>query len=159
MVSNLIRIGLIIISWISIIFLPKSAFRRYLPVSIFCSLLVIIGCFLSYRYRWWKVKGGIAELIFMDLSFTFGPFFAGTMWIFYLTFGKFKRYVLLNGIFNFLLSYPFTHFFQKYNVYKLVNFKRIHLFSFYYGFAFIIYGYQMLIERSKKRFDWSNVKF
>src|SRR5947199_5011048 len=108
MVPNLIRIGLLIVSWISIIFLPKSAFRKYLPVSIFCSLLVICGCLLSYRYRWWKVKGGIAELIFMDSSFIFGPFFVGTIWIFHLSYGKFKRYILLNLISNLSLSYPLT---------------------------------------------------
>lgn len=150
MVSNLIRPGLIIISWISLIFLPKNAIRRYLPVSIFCSLLVSIGCFLSYRYRWWKGKGGIRDLIFLDLSFIFGPFFAGTLWIFHLTFGHFMRYVLLNAVMNLLLSYPLTTLFQKYKVYQLVNLKRSQLFTFYFGFAFIIYGYQLLIERSRK---------
>ena len=108
MAANLIRIGLLIISWISILFLPKSAFRKYLPVSIFCSLLVICGCLLSYRYRWWKVKGGITELIFMDSSFIFGPFFAGTMWVFHLSFGQFKRYTLLNLFMNLCFSYPLT---------------------------------------------------
>jgi len=157
---NLIRIGQIIISWISIIFLPKSSFRKFLPVTIFCSLLVIIGCFFSYRYSWWRVKGSIPELIFMDLSFIFGPFFAGTMWVFHLTFGKFKRYVLLNAFFNLLFSFPFTtYFFQKYGVYRLDNFKRIHLFSFYFAFAFIIYGYQLLIDRSKNFFNWSAIKY
>ncbi|RSL29907.1 hypothetical protein D7Z54_28635 [Salibacterium salarium] len=158
MVSNMIRVGLLVISWISIIFLPKRSYREYLPVSLFCSLLVICGCFLSYRYKWWKVKGGIRELIFMDSSFIFGPFLAGTLWIFDLTFGNFKHYVLLNLFANLSLSYPLTYFFEKYNVYKLVNFKRRHLFLFYYGFAFIIYGYQLLIERSKKIFAWSFAK-
>lgn len=158
MVSNLIRIGLLIVSWMSIVFLPKSAFRKYFPVSIFCSLLVIIGCFLSYRYKWWKVKGGIAELIFMDLSFIYGPFFAGTMWVFHLTFGKFKRYFLSNLLMNLSFSFPLTYLFEKFNVYKLINFTRIHLFLFYFGFSFIIYGYQLLIERSRKVFDWPTVK-
>lgn len=152
MIPNLIRIVVLIISWISVIFLPKSAFRKYLPVSIFCSLLVICGCFFSYRYKWRRVKGGIAELIFHDLSFIFGPFFAGTIWIFHLSFGNFKRYILLNLISNLSFSYPLTYLFEKLNVYKLVNFKRIHLFLYYYVFAFIIYGYQLLIERSRKWF-------
>ncbi|WP_018707752.1 hypothetical protein [Siminovitchia fordii] len=152
MIPNITRIVSLIISWISAIFLPKSAFRKYLPVSIFCSLLVICGCFLSYRYKWWRVKGGIKELIFHDLSFIFGPFFVGTIWIFHLSFGKFKRYILLNLISNLSFSYPLTYVFEKLNVYKLVNFKRIHLFLYYYVFAFIIYGYQLLIERSRKWF-------
>ncbi|WP_313798884.1 hypothetical protein [Cytobacillus sp.] len=152
MVPNLIRIAVLIISWISVMLLPKSALRKYLPVSIFCSLLVICGCFLSYKYKWWRVRGGIAELIFHDLSFIFGPFFAGTLWIFHLSFGNFKRYILLNLISNISFSYPLTYLFEKFNVYTLGNFKRIHLFLYYYVFAFIIYWYQLLIERSRKWF-------
>ena len=158
MVSNLIRIGLIIISWISILLLPKPAFRKYLPVSILCSLMVVCGCFVSYRYKWWKVKGGITELIFMDFSFIYGPFFAGTLWFFHLTFGKFKRYLLLNSLANISFSFPLTSFFEKYSVYKLVNLKRIYLFLLYSGFAVIIYGYQLLIERSRSNLNWFAVK-
>ncbi|MED3550222.1 hypothetical protein [Cytobacillus praedii] len=36
MIPNLIRIVVLIISWLSVKFIPKSAFRKYLPVSIFC---------------------------------------------------------------------------------------------------------------------------
>ncbi|RKQ33975.1 hypothetical protein [Oceanobacillus halophilus] len=145
---HIIRIGLIVISWLTAIFLSKQTFRKYLPLSIFSSLLVICFCFISHKYKWWKVRGGIAELTFMDLSFILGPFFVGTMWAFRASPHNFKRYLLINLFANFMFSYPLTAFFEKHNVYKLVNFKRIHLFVFYYLISITVYGYHYLIEKS-----------
>ena len=35
------RIGLILISWATVIFLPKKSFFKYLPVSLFSSLIIL----------------------------------------------------------------------------------------------------------------------
>jgi len=148
--ANLIRLCIVLISWSTLLFLPKKSFHRYLPVSIFCSFMVIIVSLFALRYRWWSVKGSIAKLALMDLSFIYGPFFSGTLWIFHFCFGKFKRYLLLNGVMDALLAFPLNAFFQKSNVYKLQNFKPIYIFTMYYAFAIFIYGYQLLIDRSAK---------
>ncbi|MDQ0254543.1 hypothetical protein J2S74_001922 [Evansella vedderi] len=147
MTPTLIRLATVLISWISLIFLPRKSFYKYLPVSIFTSVLVLIVCALSIPYKFWVIKGNKTTKILNDLSFVFGSFFAGTLWIFHLTFGKFKQYVALNLIANILLSYPLSYIFQKFKVYKLVNFKSKHVFLTYFSFSFLIYGYQMLLNR------------
>ena len=35
------RIGLILISWMTVIFLPKKSFFKYLPVTLFSSLIIL----------------------------------------------------------------------------------------------------------------------
>lgn len=147
MVPALIRLGVVFISWTSFVFLPKRSFNRYLPVSIFTSVLVLMICALSIPYKFWVIRGNKTTRLLNDLSFVFGPFFAGTLWVFHLTFGKFKKYVGLNLIMNALLSFPLSYLFQKLKVYKLVNFKSTYVFLTYFGFSFIIYRYQLLLEK------------
>lgn len=147
MAANFIRIGLIIFSWLSLIFLPKKSWDRYLPVSIFTSLLVLSFCILSMHFKWWVVKGGIIQRAFNDLSFIVGPFFAGTLWIFHFTFGKFKRYLLLNAVMDGLLAFPLNYLFQKVKMYQFINFRPLYLFIVHTFFAFIMYGYQLLVNR------------
>ncbi|WP_099157193.1 hypothetical protein [Virgibacillus ndiopensis] len=150
MLQTIIRISLIIVSWSSLFFLPKKVITKYLPVSIFTSALVLITCALSLKYKFWVVKGNLATKIFNDLSFVYGPFFVGTIWIFHFTFSKFTRYLLLNAAMNASFAIPLTKLFQKFKVYKLKNVKAVHLFLSYMSFAIIIYGYQYLVHRSKE---------
>lgn len=135
------------LSLFSLLFLPKKSFRKYLPTSIFASVLVTSMCALAVPYKWWIVKGGWKYKIINDLSFIVGPFLAGTMWIFHFTFGNFKRYALFNLIMDLLFSYPLNYLFQRLDLYKLVNFKSNHILMFFTSFSFIIYGFQQITKR------------
>jgi hypothetical protein len=146
---NLIRILQLILPWISVVFIPKKSFRQYFPVSLFASTLVTGMCSLAVPYKWWVVNGGWKVKLFNDGSFIFGPFLVGTLWIYHLTFGNIKRYLLINLIIDFLFSVPLTFLYQKLNLFKLVNFRVKHIFFSFISFSFIIYGYQMLIKRIK----------
>lgn len=147
MSPTFIRIGLLVISWCSALLLPKMAFRRYSPVAILASLLVLIESFLAIPFKWWRVKGGIKTKIFNDLSFILGPFSVGTIWIFRITYDRLWLYLLLNVFMDAFLSYPMNWIFQKLKVYKLINFKPKHIFFTSITYAIIIYVYQMFLER------------
>jgi hypothetical protein len=151
MVSTIIRIGLFVIPWLTIFFIPKNEFKKYTPVTTFASLLVLVQCILSNPFRWWTVKGGLLNKALNELSFIFGPFFVGTIWIFRFTFGKFWRYAFINLVMDAFLAFPANWIFQKFQVYKLVNFKPKHIFFTSIGYALIIYGYQLFIGSPKSR--------
>jgi len=86
---SLVRI-VFILSWLTVYFIPKKTVKRYLPASTMSSLLVMTIVFIGTHYKAWKVKGGGTKTrIFNILSVIFGPFAVGTLWTFYLTFGKF----------------------------------------------------------------------
>ncbi|RFB18208.1 hypothetical protein DZB84_04650 [Bacillus sp. HNG] len=90
----LVRIGHFVIAWTSVLFLPKKTFIRYSSSAILASLLVLILSILAVPLNLWRVKGGIKTKIFNDLSFIFGPFFIGTLWIFRMTYKNFSLYML-----------------------------------------------------------------
>jgi hypothetical protein len=147
--ANIIRIGLILISWSTIFFIPKKVIKQFLPVATFASMLVLVESILAIPFKWWRVKGGLLTKAFNDFSFIFGPFFVGTIWIFRLTFGKFWLYLMANILMDAFLSYPVNWLFQKLKVYKLVNFKPKHIFFTSICFAILIYWYLLFISKSK----------
>ncbi|GAA0493485.1 hypothetical protein GCM10008986_19940 [Salinibacillus aidingensis] len=151
MLSWMIRIGLLVISFVSLLFYPAKALHKYFPVSLFTSGLVLIMCSLSFRYKFWMVSGSIFKRLANDLTFVFGPFFAGTLWTFHLTFGKFWRYVTVNAALSIGVSFLVNPLLQRYNVYKFVNFNSAYLFLTYMGYALVIYPYQLLIKDRKKK--------
>lgn len=152
MLVALIRIGLFLIPWLTVFFIPKSEFKKYTPVSTLATLLVVILSMFSVPFRWWTVKGGLLNKVINDMSFILGPFFIGTIWIFRFTFGKFWLYILVNTLMDLFLAYPINWLMQKLRVYKLVNFKSKHIFYTSISFALVIYGFQLFLTRSKSRY-------
>jgi hypothetical protein len=147
----IIRILQLTLPWISIIFLPKRSFKKYLPVSIFAAILVSGMCLLAGPLKWWNSSDRWKARLLNDFSFIFGPFFVGTLWIFHFTFGNIKRYFLANLLMDSLFSFPLTYLYQKLKVFKLGNFKPSHIFLTFISFSFIIYGFQMLIQKKVEK--------
>ncbi|MFJ8266791.1 hypothetical protein [Peribacillus asahii] len=145
----IIRIGLFLISWLTVFLIPKNEFKKYTPVATFASLLVVIESMLAIPFKWWTVKGGLLIKAINDLSLILGPFFIGTIWIFRFTFGKFWLYILTNTVIDLFLAYPINRLMQKLNLYKLVSFKPKHIFYTAMGYTLVIYGYQLFISRPK----------
>lgn len=145
MLATILRVGLFLIPWLTVPFIPKDEFKKFTPVAIFASFLVLIVSFLSIPYKWWTIKGGLITKTLNDLSFILGPFFVGTIWIFRMTFGKFGLFALVNLLMDSFLSFPFTWLAQKLKMYKLVNFKPKHIFYISSSFALVSYIYQLFI--------------
>ncbi|MBT2659106.1 hypothetical protein J7E81_28440 [Bacillus sp. ISL-18] len=151
MLPNLIRIGLLLISWSTLFFIPKKTLKTYTPVAIFASILLVIESILAVPFKWWTVKGGLLHKFFNDFSFIFGPFFVGTILFFRFTFRKFWLYAITNLLMDLFLAFPVSWLSQKLNVFKLVNFKPKHIFYTAIIYAIVIYGFQNFITRSKIR--------
>jgi hypothetical protein len=149
MLAMIIRIGLFLISWLTVFFIPKNEFKKYTPVSIFASLIVVIESMLAIPFKWWTVKGGMLNKVINDLTLILGPFFVGTIWIFRFAFGKFWLYAITNTLIDLSLAYPINGVMQRLKLYKLVNFKSKHVFYTAICYAFVIYGYQLFITQPK----------
>jgi hypothetical protein len=151
MLPNLIRIGLFLISWSTLFFIPKKTFKTYTPVATFASIILVIESILAVPFKWWTVKGGLLHKFFNDFSIIFGPFFIGTILIFRFTFGKFWLYAITNLLMDLFLAFPVSWLFQKLKVLKLVNFKPKHIFYTAIIYSIVIYGFQLFITRPKSR--------
>lgn len=141
--ANFFRIVNAIVLWAIVLsFLPKLSFKKYLPVTLFCSCIFLIQSLLNLIFKWWDVKGGIKYRVFDDLAFIFGPFFTINLWVFHFTYGKFSLYALCNLIMDLLYAYPLNALFQKIGHYKLKRMTSTALFIKTCSLALLNYGFQ-----------------
>jgi hypothetical protein len=158
MLASFFRIFNAIVLWaIVIFFLPRKSLKRFLPVTLFCSCILLIESLLNFVFKWWKVKGGTKYTVFDALAFIFGPFFTINLWVFHFTYGKFSLYAVCNLIMDLLFAYPLNAFFQKIGHYKLKKFNSTIIFLISYSLALLNYGFQMVIEKSNS-LKWANSK-
>jgi len=146
--ASFFRIFNAIVLWAIVIrFLPKHSFKRYLPVTLFCSSLLLIQSLLNLIFKWWTVKGGLKYMVFDALAFIFGPFFTINMWVFHFTYGKFSLYAVCNLIMDLIFAFPLNALFQKIEHYKFKKFNSTIIFLIFYTLALLNYGFQTLFEQ------------
>ncbi|WP_019152693.1 hypothetical protein [Robertmurraya massiliosenegalensis] len=148
MLVNFFRIFNAIVLWtIVIVFLPKRSLKRFLPVTLFCSVILLIQTLLNPLFNWWQVKGGYKYMIFDALAFILGPFFTINMWVFHFTYNRFPLYALVNLVSDFIFAYLLNPFFQKLGHYKLKNYTSTIIFIIFYSMALLNYAFQKLFEK------------
>lgn len=152
MIANISRILTPILLWaIVIIFLPKQSLKRFMPVTLFCSCLLLVETLLNLIFKWWKVKGGTKYMIFDALSFIFGGFFTTNLWVFHFTYGRFSLYAIVNLIIDLIFAYPLSSFFQKIGHYKFKKFNAKIIFVIAYSLALLNYGFQKYLQKTDKK--------
>lgn len=80
--------------------------------------------FLTWRWwkkKLWKIKNPLFPHSPIDFSYQLGLFFVTTIWVFKLTFGNFKKYLLLNVVIHYLLSYPILKALTKFGLFEFKN--------------------------------------
>jgi hypothetical protein len=138
---------MIILPWMSILFMDKKSFLRYLPVASFVNLFISVFSVVSNKRRWWKNKNPFSPGN-VDFSYILGPYFVATLWIFKLTFGNFPKYLITNLVLNTLNAFPMAYAWEKVDAFK---FKKINHIGWYFIciiLSIIIYGYQNIIEKT-----------
>ena len=150
MLLNLFRIGMVFLSWSSLLLYPKRSFKRFLPVTLFITSLVSILLILSNPFKLWRVTGGLGSKIINDLSFTFGPFIAANLWVFRLAYGNIWQYLGVNFVMDFILAFPLSSLFRKMNIYKLERLQPLYFFSIIYSFSILGYAFQYFFKESRR---------
>ncbi|HZH58798.1 MAG TPA: hypothetical protein VEY70_04315 [Metabacillus sp.] len=110
--------------WLTVLYMKKQAFFRFLPVAIFISFFLSAFSTIANKKKWWKTKSPLYSKIPIDLTYILGPFFVGTLWVFKQTFGNFPKYMLTNLVLNFLSSFPLIYISEKAGVLKFKRMKR-----------------------------------
>ncbi|KUP07570.1 hypothetical protein Q75_04885 [Bacillus coahuilensis p1.1.43] len=148
--ANTIRVFLLLSSWLTLFAYPKHSLKKFFPVTSLTSLLVIGMCTLAWPFNWWRSEGGKWTKLVNDGSFIFGPFFAGTLWIFHVTYGSVKWFIVINTMMDWLFAYPLNALFQKLKLYRLIHFSSLKIFCTFMLFSFLIYPLQIVVENRKR---------
>lgn len=142
---------LLILPWITLPLLGKDAVKRFLPASVFISLVVKVESIIAKRRKWWWFYEKINPKLSGEFPLIWGPFLVGSMWILRLTYGKFFTYLISNLIVDSLFVYPFTSFCKRLGLFSLVRLKKIQLSLLFFFKSLLLYGFQFVKEKIKDK--------
>lgn len=112
---------MLVVPWISLLFLSKQKIKRYMPVTLFTVLLVMIYHEIAFTQKFWVGTSRIFPWLVTYASFVFGPFMVGTLWIFSFTFRRFWLYFLTNIVIDSAFLFVISNWFERMGFYHLIN--------------------------------------
>lgn len=149
-VRSLIILFFTVVPWVTAPIIRKSEWKRFYPVLLFITFVMSIESYLAYKRKWWEFPKGTILNYIKDFPYIAGPFFIGTLWILKLTYGKFKKYMLMNIGLDLGFVYVLMPILKKCNIMKLVRLKKYQFLSFFMIKALAIYGFQYLLDKKKQ---------
>ncbi|OIJ20147.1 hypothetical protein BKP45_10195 [Anaerobacillus alkalidiazotrophicus] len=138
---------ILVLPWLTTPLIGKNTFVRFLPVATFIGYIFSFLSEIADRRKWWKVKNALFPNYRLDFSYLLGLYFITTIWVFKLTYGNFLKYLSLNIVIDYLLSFPTVKFFTKVGVFEFKKMRPKHFCILSVLIAIVIYFYQQLVER------------
>ncbi len=148
--SKAFYMAVLILPWLTVPFLGKKAFKKYLPAAIFiCTLTKAIDLF-GERKNWWRFYKGIPPLDSMNF-FNFGPYLVTSLWRLKLTYGNYPLYFISGSILH--ICFIFFGGLKFVNHYKIFTLEKLTKFQ-YLGINFIraslLYAFQFINSKNVK---------
>lgn len=129
--------------WLTLFFMKAESIKRYMPVAIFVSLLLTIIYEIAYTYKWWVLKVFIVPWGYItNVSFVYGIFLVGTIWIFHFTYKSFKVYLVTNMIVDAVFAFGLLPLISRLGIDKFVNLPKWGAYLIMLSLALIIFLYQ-----------------
>ncbi|WP_147533326.1 hypothetical protein [Bacillus marasmi] len=150
--SKSFYLAILFLPWLTLPFLGRNAFKKFLPAAIFISIFTKAIDIFGEKKRWWRFYKGIPPFDSMNF-FNLGPYFVTSLWILKMTYGKFPVYLISNIVLHICFIYlgglNFVKRFKIFTLVKLTKFKYL-LIDFFR--ALLLYNFQYINELRKKRF-------
>jgi phosphatidylglycerophosphatase A len=144
------NLSMILIPWLSLLFIGKRSLRRYSFAGVFIVIFEIINHLYGHKRHWWKFYDKRKSFIRDELPFSVGPYMPLSMWILKYSYGNFKKYVLLNVISDGLFAFLFIDILKKFKIARLNRLTHLQFFVYLHYKAYILYGIQYLYEKIKR---------
>ncbi|MDR7236599.1 hypothetical protein J2Y02_001209 [Neobacillus drentensis] len=147
---KLLLILLLVLPWLSFPILGRRTIIRFLPATIFISVISKILYAIGKKRRWWSFYTKVNPIISGDTAFVFGPFFLSALWILKLTYGRFPLFLIVNIIVHILFDVWGLKLLKQTRIVKLVKLNPFQHFLFLQFRALLLYSVQLLIEKIRK---------
>lgn len=148
----LMNIAMVLLSWLSLCFLDKRHIKRFLPASVLIFFVEALNVQFGKKRKWWVFYNKPKSYVSGEMPFNIGPFFALSIWILKGSYGNLKRFLLINAIIHAFFAFILMKIMKKIKVLKLVRINGFQFFIYYFYKAFLLYGFQYLIENKRKFF-------
>jgi hypothetical protein len=142
-----------ILPWLTFPLLSGKTVRRFIPSSIFMSLLLIAEGRYAEKKKWWWFYTSVKPNFLAKLPLIVGPFFVGSLWILKFTYGKFKLYLFINLIVDSIFTYTGTGWLRKIGYGSLVKLTKYQLSCVFFIKSLLLYGFQYFYENCFKQLD------
>lgn len=117
----LVNIAMVLISWLTLLFLGRRNIKRFLPAAILVGLLEAWNVQIGKKQKWWVSYYKGNSYIANEFPFNIGPFLIGTMWILKWTYGDFKKFILLNAVVDGFFAFILMRILEKLKISQLVR--------------------------------------
>ncbi len=142
---------LIVIPWLSVLFLDKPTIKRYSVSSVLIAIYETISHIYGKKKKYWKFYDKRRSFIRDEFPFDIGPYVPISMWILKYTYGNFKKFVLVNVIFNAFFAFIFIPVLEKLKILRLNRLNHLQFFIYIHYKAYLLYGVQYLYDKLKGR--------
>ncbi len=139
---------MIVIPWVSLLFIGKSNIKRYSFVSVIIGFFEMINHIYGHQRKWWTFYDKPNSFIRDELPFDIGPYMPLSMWILKYSYGKFKKFVLINAMVNGLFAFLFIPFLKKMKIVRLTRINYFQFFMYVHYKAYLLYGVQYWLEKT-----------
>lgn len=106
---------------------------------------------IAKKENWWRFYTSIPPKISGSVPFIIGPEFIAALWTLKYHYGKFLKFIIINGIGHFLIAFPGVRILKQLNIVSLVRFKPIHVALLFLLRGLSLYGFQFAIDSMKKK--------
>ncbi|MCH1624532.1 hypothetical protein [Fredinandcohnia quinoae] len=141
------NISLLVIPWLSLFFIGKQSMKRYSFAGIFIVIFEIINHLYGHKRNWWKFYDKPKSFIKDELPFSVGLYMPFSMWILKMSYGNFKKFVLLNMIADGLFAFFFIDVLKRIKIIRLNRLNHFQFFIYLHYKAYLLYGVQYLYEQ------------
>jgi hypothetical protein len=150
---KIFNLSIIMIPWLSLLFIGKRSMKRYSFAGVFIVILEIINHLYGHKRKWWKFYDKPRSFIKDELPFSVGPYMPFSMWLLKLSYGNFKKFVLLNFIADGLFAFVIIDVLKKLKIIRLNRLNHFQFFIYLHYKAYLLYGVQYLFDKIK-RYSW-----
>ncbi|WP_042355681.1 hypothetical protein [Bacillus rubiinfantis] len=144
------NIIIIVFPWLSLFLLGKRSIKRFSIAGIFIVIFEILNHIYGHRRNWWKFYDHHKSFIKDELPFSIGPYMPVSMWMLKLSYGNFKKYVLLNVIADGLFAFVLIDILKKLKIISLNGLNHLQFFIYLHYKAYLLYGVQYLVEKMSR---------
>ena len=145
--------GIILIPWLSVLLLGKRNVKRFSLSGLFIVIFEIINHKIGQKLRWWIFYDKRKSFLTNELPFSIGPYMPLSMWLLKLSYGNFKKFVVLNVIADGLFAFIIIDLLKKLKIIGLYRLNHFQFFLYIHYKAYILYGVQYLVEK-KRNLYW-----
>jgi hypothetical protein len=147
---SIFNVIIILVPWLSLLFIGKRSFKRYSISGVFIIVFEIINHLYGHKRNWWKFYDKRKSFIRDELPFSVGPYMPLSMWLLKISYGNFKKFVMLNAIADGLFAFFFIDVLKKFKIIRLNKLNHFQFFIYLNYKAYLLYGVQYLIEKGRR---------